>query len=185
MRKEQLVKYLEGALTPSQELEVEKWIQADSRNMRYYSLLKAIYVSQGMAMESRAETVEELEKLKKIVSPIKRINGPVWKKIGIAASAAAVLFLAVLNVWHLVSEYYQNNTRVELSMVAEGYKHTVFTEKGVKARVVLPDSTKVLLNCDSRIIFPASTSSTFTSTLLSASTSIISAWLIRSFSSGN
>ena len=154
MKKEQLVKYLEGALTQDQQLEVEKWIQADNRNLRYYAWLKALYVSQGVAMESRAESAEELKHLKKIVSPAKRIKGPVWRKMGIAASVAAVLLLAVLNIWHLVSEYYQNNTRVELSMIAEGYKHTVFTEKGVKARVVLPDSTKVLLNCDSKIVFP-------------------------------
>ena len=154
MRKEQLVKYIEGALTRDQELEVEKWLQVDNRNMSYYAWLKALYVSQGVAMESRAESAEELKLLRDIVQPEPKKHRFVWKKIGIAASVAAVFLLGVLNVWHLVSEYKQSHKRVELSMLAEGYKHTVFTEKGVKARVVLPDSTKVLLNCDSKIIFP-------------------------------
>lgn len=153
MRKEQLVKYVEGSLPPLQQREVEKWLQADSRNMDYYVWLKALYVTQGAMMQSRAESAEELKQLRDIVSPVRKVNSG-WRRLGIASCVAAVVLLVAVNVWHLSLIHLQGNRRTELSMVAEGYKHTVFTEKGVKARVVLPDSTKVLLNCDSRIIFP-------------------------------
>ena len=153
MRKEELVKYIEGELTPDRERAVEAWLQADNRNMEYYAWLKALYVSQEMPVE-RAESAEETAWLRALISPSGDARCGLWKKMAFAGAVAAMLIIGIFNIWHLVSTLVSDGERVELAYIPEGYKHTIYTEKGVKARVVLPDSTKVLLNCDSKIVFP-------------------------------
>ncbi len=155
MRKEEIIECIEGTLSPERELLVRKWLQADERNMKYYAWLKALYVSQGAVTESRADTLEELHRMKSIMaSAHTAVRSNIWRKIAMTAGVAAVVLLGLFNLWYFVSGYLAESRRVELAMVPQDYKHTIFTEKGVKARIVLPDSTKVLLNCDSKIIFP-------------------------------
>ncbi len=153
MRKEELVKYIEGELTPERERVVEAWLQADNRNMEYYAWLKALYISQGMTAE-RAESAEETAWLRTLISPSGNACCGLWKKVAYAGAVAAVLIIGIFNIWYFVSTFVSGSERVELAHIPEGYKHTIYTDKGVKAHVVLPDSTKVLLNCDSRIVFP-------------------------------
>ena len=154
MRKEEIIKYIEGTLPPERELSVQKWLQADERNMKYYAWLKALYVSQGTVMESCADAPDEMERMRGIVSPRHTVRLSIWRKISVSAGVAAVVLLGLFNLWYFISNYLADSRRVELAMVPNDYKHTIYTEKGVKARIVLPDSSKVLLNCDSKITFP-------------------------------
>lgn len=158
MKKEFLIRYLDGELDEQEEKVVLSWLEKDSRNMDYFISLKSLYTSVTMP-DSIAGSPSELAMLKKIMSGNSRPSSGRRRLQRIAAwtAIASLIVLGILNIYFLTRTTTPEagvRGRELLSYIPEGYKHEIYTEKGVKANITLPDSSRVLLNCDTRIIFP-------------------------------
>lgn len=152
-----LIKYISGNTSPQEDELVHKWIHADSRNLRYFAELKSVWIFQNMPTESArnmsADVDGNITASVGTFSVLRVIRSP--KKIMVAAVIIAMLGF---NVCLLVDKYIgkpkELTDRVLLGTIPDGYKHTVYTNKGTKATVELPDGSKVWLNADSKITFP-------------------------------
>lgn len=152
---ELIVKYLAETATSSEEQLLMDWINENEDNLKHFSAMQLLWVSQSMP-SSRAISAEDdfflNEKISKIITASKRKRLKYWS---IAASLAILLTSNALFVYFSL----EKTSRIEIANAfdptsIQGYYHEVYTEKGVKSFVILPDSSKVWLNSDSKIIFP-------------------------------
>lgn len=157
MKKETLIKYIEGELDEQSERNVHRWLRKNDRNMEFFISLKALYVS--VMMPDSVDTSSRDDALLKEIMSNK--SGPRFKKefsrIIVWTSAAAIFFIGILNLYYITRTTESKPTiegRELLSYIPNGYKHEIYTEKGVKATIILPDSSRVLLNSDTRLVFP-------------------------------
>lgn len=173
---ELIVKFLQGGCT---ELEQDFILKEAARNPEFKQMLvelKNIYVHENMTEQSASDSeyaafkryavermlLEEPEKWaendeNRRVMDKKRISGMVTR-IAAWSAAAIILVLLSLNLryWHLESD--KNNAavaEVPVSTLPVEAVNTLYTSKGVKGEIILPDSSKVILNSDSRIKYPA------------------------------
>lgn len=144
MNKQTLIKFIAGKASKEESEVVLRWIGESEDNRQYYNQMKNIWVVTNLpSNEATEEDVRELRSL-----------GYYKKKVGyrMIISIAAVLLVPLLafNLFFLLNK---PSTISELKDQRTAY--AVFsTNKGVKGRVVLPDGSKVWLNCDSYIKFP-------------------------------
>ncbi len=155
MRKELLLKHIKGETSPQENMEVREWIELSGENRKYYKNLKNVWISQSLP--SGIVPQEEAMNAVAMIKMLSRRNNRRFKRyfqLSVSIASAAVIALCVV-VWRY--EFNPAGTkmgRVELSYLPQEYKHTVYTEKGVKATIVLPDSSKVWLNSESEITYP-------------------------------
>lgn len=156
MKKELLIRHIQGEVTLQERQCVEEWIKKSNANRQYYKNLKNVWVAQTLPQERlpQVEVASMVEMLKR-----RRTAGsdPKFKRYFlIAASVAAVAVIALLvMVWKYGLSYRDlNERRVMLCGVPSEYKHTLYTESGIKAKVILPDSSQVWLNSGSEIVYP-------------------------------
>jgi ferric-dicitrate binding protein FerR (iron transport regulator) len=156
MKKEFLIKYLNGELDEQGERTVLAWLKKNSHNMDYFISLKSIYTS-VMMPDSIAESPVELATLKKIMFYDGSHHRRKIRRIAAWAAIASLLIIGISNIY-LLTRTTAPAAGIKghelLSYIPEGYKHEIYTEKGVKANITLPDSSHVILNCDTRIVFP-------------------------------
>ena len=100
----------------------------------------------------------ELHSITEVSDNIKILNGVTYKTLFYSA-AAIVLLLIALNISLIVYKVPVGNIpeqdrRIMLSEYPSEYKHTIYTNKGIKAYAELPDGSRVWLNSDSKITFP-------------------------------
>lgn len=163
MTKYLLVKYICGNTSPQEDEAVHKWIHADSRNLNYFTSLKSAWIFQNMPTDvaANASVLPFSSELADSATPFRPSVAP---RVGSRRFSTRIVVAAVIvallgfNVYFLVDKYIGEpkaaDTRVLLGDIPAGYKHTVYTNKGTKATVELPDGSKVWLNADSRIVFP-------------------------------
>lgn len=164
MRKSILIKYVSGELSRQEEQEVLAWASRDEANGIYLARLKNIWISQHMPQDELAAA--EVEKIMHIIrephlqKPESDAGGGYRIKKGIFWSAAAVvvlLFGAGICLMHFGGGAPQGELLANLPVLS--YKNfetskVLYTPKGVKAKLVLPDSSVVWLNSDTRIEYP-------------------------------
>lgn len=147
MRKYTLIKFFKGEATESEMDSIAEWINRSPRNMEYFARQKAIYTAiESVRLKQEPTPATEI--------PLKKRNHiPVAKYIA-AAVVASVCFLAGL--WINNSSHKADNQTqlISQSNSSTPIKHSLYTEKGVKGFITLPDSSKVWLNSDSRITYP-------------------------------
>ena len=155
MKKELLLKYIKGEATKHEEIEIYDWIGKSPDNERYLVILNNLWISQNISQNKADE--REVEEIRLLTTKRGNLFKRYAKYISYAAAAVVVLSLA-LNLFlldsnsRLVRRF--NDTPVRLSELSRDYKHEIYTEKGVKAKITLPDGSAVWLNSDSRIIYP-------------------------------
>ncbi len=169
MNKRLLIKHIVGEATERERKEVTEWISSSKLNESYYINLMNLIVSQDMSKDtqhlfSEEEIKDRLLNVKEKIRGKENIRGkisPLPPKIKFgsyyftaAAAAAILLFSVLLNI-------YQFNTKEEMVSTSSltivpktDVINTFYTERGVKGKIVLEDSTVVWLNSDSKIIFP-------------------------------
>jgi len=173
MNKRLLIKHIVGKATERERKEVTEWISSSKLNESYYINLMNLIVSQDMSKDAQhlfsEEEIKErlLDVKEKIRSKSKEdFRGKVSQlppkiKIGryyfAAVAAAAILLLSVLlNIYQF--QFNTKEEKVSTSFLTTTPKteviNTFYTERGVKGKIVLEDSTVVWLNSDSKIIFP-------------------------------
>ncbi|MBE6181867.1 MAG: DUF4974 domain-containing protein [Rikenellaceae bacterium] len=155
MKKEELIKFIEGELSSEREAIVIAWLNADERNMKYFAMLKALLIAQSMPAGG-VTTRGEVNAMKQIIAsetPWQRIYNVAKQAIAIVGLTIFIL-LIITNIHFYLEARKAQMTAVTLNELPDGYKHTIYTEKGVKARIMLPDSSRVMLNGNSKIVFP-------------------------------
>ncbi len=158
MKKDLLIKYIVGNATPDEEKNVLDWIGKHPDNKKYYMDLKNLWVAQTMPQTKAS--VEELAAIRHLTGSVFEAK---YKRRGIimyicgsvaAAAVIALSFIIFSEERSIKMEDIENFVRIQLADIPKEYRHEVYTEKGVKARVVLPDSSQVWLNSESRIVYP-------------------------------
>ncbi|MFA5849240.1 MAG: FecR domain-containing protein [Bacteroidales bacterium] len=174
MNKRLLIKHIVGEATERERKEVTEWISSSKMNESYYINLMNLVVSQDMSKDSlHIFSKEEIrDRLLDVKEKIRGKNKEEFRgnisqqspkmKTGkyyfaVAVAAATLLLLSVLlNLYQFNSD--AKEEMVTTSSLTIGPKtdviNTFYTERGVKGKIVLEDSTVVWLNSDSKIIFP-------------------------------
>ncbi|MBQ7773032.1 MAG: DUF4974 domain-containing protein [Bacteroidales bacterium] len=157
MTKELLHRYICGETTQQECEQIEHWLLQSDHNMTYYAELKNLITKETMP-QTRASAEELYEFHNKLEAERKSRTLRFVRRVTIAfGSAAAAIILAL---YLLIpqkdnkSVALENLIRVELSDIPKEYVHTLYTEYGVKAKVILPDGSTVLLNSGSKISYP-------------------------------
>ncbi len=153
MKKELLIKYIKGETAAREEVEVLDWVNSCEENSQYFKTLNNLWISQNVSDKKADEN--ELREIKKLTTG-KRLVLNTFKRY-IPYVAAATLIISVGLNFLLYRGHVQNANResaVRLAYLPTEYKHEIYTEKGVKARILLPDGSKVWLNSDSKLIYP-------------------------------
>ncbi len=155
MNKSLLLQYIKGQTTEDQDKMVLDWIAESADNERFFLRLNNLWISLNISEEKATE--KELSEIRALTTKKRSLLSPLRKILPYAAAAVVLLsfglnFYLVKN--NSVKPQDLTDTPVRLADMTAGLKHELYTEKGVKARIMLPDSSFVWLNSDSKIIFP-------------------------------
>lgn len=157
MTKQLIIKYISGKATESEQQSVLDWVALNNDNFKYYITLKNLWVSQNMP-NSKASASEIVQIKNSINSSSKQSNKFSFNTIIKYAVAGSIIILLGLNLNFLIrNKHPQVSTdreRILLSYLPQEYKHTLYTNNGVKGYVRLPDGSQVWLNSASKIEYP-------------------------------
>jgi len=157
MRKQQLIKFIEGKASLSEQKQVLNWIEKDEANSKYFLGLKNLWVISSLPYEEsqRDEFIHFRSENLHTGKNKKR------KDFSFFAIAASLLLLVTIGL--NIFQYYRSTVnsrspedmRPLLSLKDRNINTLSFyTNKGVKGVVTLPDSSVVWLNSDTRITYP-------------------------------
>ncbi len=171
MRKDLLIKFIISETSEKESAEVLDWAEKDKKNLDYLSKLKLTYMAQ---MAGNMDEVDDnsLQNFKTkittdaMLSQNKKIA--LYKTLfAISATAAAILLIVFLsipsfnykrNLTAMKIELYEQlkseNIAIALSELPKEIIQVVYTEKGAKSTIELPDGSIVQLNSDTKLIFP-------------------------------
>ncbi len=178
MNKELLIKHINGkGLSEEERAEVISWIDESEQNEKYYLELMECVIVEKVTRKTPDVAISKGEKRDAFAAVLSRINGfNVTHALPFAdrsrrtlrwlasLSACAVILLCISLTLNYL-QYSQNNLLKILpgSAAGNGVKavasvvhneQTFYTENGVKAKIMLPDSSVVWLNSGSSITYP-------------------------------
>lgn len=161
MNKQLIYKYLKGEASSSEEEMLMKWISKNTDNEKFFINQMNLWIAQHTP-HSKADVSGYNTLMSKIKqSKVSGSDSHLYKKLKIliGSAAAIILFLLSLNVVQYIS-YDKKYTK--FGDYEESFKSNpicsntdIYTVKGTKARIVLPDSSVVWLNSDSHITYPS------------------------------
>lgn len=164
MDKKIIIKYIEGNATSQEKEMLLMWIKENPNNAVYFSAVKDMYVvsslPQNEATKDEMTIAEDIilgNNFKYSNSNNNTVNKKkIISKITYYAVAAAVFIALCVNIFLITGakDGKEKFDRQLLTEVPANYLHTIYTNKGVKGTVELPDGSIVELNSDTKIIFP-------------------------------
>lgn len=141
MNKTILIKYLKGQ-ADQQELEaIAEWLDRSPENKKYFARLKLLWDISGEVADEHPRRKQSPERKK------------FWLRTGYFSAAAAVAVLLAVNIF-LMTGGRQGTGTVQGQTASAPEDVTVYTHKGVVSKVMLPDSSIVWLNADTRLTYP-------------------------------
>lgn len=143
MNEEQIIKYLKGQSTPAESEKVENWILVDKKNADIFFEIERLWLMKreaAIAHSCRVETA--YERLSRILQPQSRK----YKLFGLHYWKYAAVGLIALLI--TVDIFYDRP-------VVPDAVNMVEVPKGQRVNLVLSDGTKVCLNSNSRLHYPA------------------------------
>ncbi len=177
MKKSLLLKYLANQASKQEQQQVLDWAEKSESNMNYLISLKLNYVSATLPNTSASE--EEMQAMRSSILNLeqpkaastlknKRSANNKYRIITILSSAVAVIAIiafilkpsinnpVVLEQMHqrVLAELKKQEIRIGLKDIPSEQIQTIYTEKGVKSTIILPDKSIVQLNSDTKISFP-------------------------------
>lgn len=167
MNKNLLLKYVANEATKEEQVKVLDWAGKCEENKQYLISLKLSYIA-TMLPEKKA-TEQEMSRMRETIIRGKCVTkNSFYKTLSIITSAAAVIAIIgfilkpsvnneknILRIREgIVAELKQEQIRISLAEIPVEKLHTIYTEKGVKSTVQLPDGSTVQLNSDTKITFP-------------------------------
>lgn len=165
METELLIKFICGEADNKEITEVLDWADKDEKNKHELIELQLTYLA--VHKENTRATSKELDNIKRLIKS-RRVKGLNYKIFFYIASSVAVIALFFLFsmgtlkynnyrekiVSEVVSEVKNQKIQIALNEIPLEFRQTIYTEKGVKSTLYLPDSSEVILNSDSKLIFP-------------------------------
>lgn len=157
MRKQQLIKLIEGKSTISEQKQVLSWIEKNRANKKYFLGLKNLWVITGLPDEE-SQRDEFVHFRRENINYNKSIKG---RNVSFFTIAASLLLLVTIGL--NIFQYYKSNLNAgnaedkrPLLSLKDRKINTLsfYTNKGVKGVVTLPDSSVVWLNSDTRLTYP-------------------------------
>ena len=137
-----IIRYIMGKADRNERREMAAWLKESPGNMEHFAVLKAKYVFSGMPNTIRPE------KRKRLLPAI--------------VSIAAALFLPLLggaiylyiDRQNAIKDYEEATRHIEALSAQNSGSITYIANPGTKSNVVLPDSSIVRLNGESKLIVP-------------------------------
>ncbi|MDP3437457.1 MAG: hypothetical protein Q8S04_09445, partial [Bacteroidales bacterium] len=139
MRKQLLIKFIEGRATPAEQEQVLVWIDKEEENRKYFLRLKNLYVISSLPIKT-ADKKEFFKFRKEFLNISQRSNSIRFSFLRIASIFLLVIAIA-LNFYQYFSAKEEINIGRHNSVGARKMNTLSFyTNKGVKGVVTLPDS---------------------------------------------
>lgn len=184
MKKELLLRFVSNLTTEEESAQVLDWAEKSPANAKYLQDLKLAYIAEKMpdsqaselemkrirkvladASSSTANGAASLEK-SQVGTEIKKVRS--YRIFAWASASAAVIALLLFALKPSVNnpknvervrrevaeEMKQDQIRIAMSEVPQAMMKTVYTERGIKASVALPDGSIVKMNSDTKLTFP-------------------------------
>ena len=140
-----LIKVIRGEASEDEYTRVLEWMNESKENQRYFSELKVFWTISTMP----GSNDEENNKVPGIIYGI---------KFRYASLTAAAIIIVLLFVNLFVSPQFfrstESGSRNKTQLAESSNLRTMYVEKGVKGRVILPDGSVVMLNSGSKIKYP-------------------------------
>ena len=156
MNKQLLIRHIKGETTPAEARRVQEWISRSQRNESYYvSLLNIITIQEATGKTDSCLSSEDMKRNYASVNA-KILMGQRRKSRIYGFVACAAVALLALSVLLNIS---QSNAKrsIENEGIAEKVypvTKSFFTAEGMKGKIILPDSTVVWMEPNSRISYP-------------------------------
>lgn len=157
MNKTLLIKYISGSSSSLESDKVLAWINESEENERYFIRLMNLWISQNMPDEKASDNeVKDIMRAVRIDKPGDKSNPNPNRRFIVWAAAASVLFILSLGLWFITVKPMNNEEVIAYAPYNYEVSKMAYVDKGVKGRVILPDSSVVWLNSDSRLYYPES-----------------------------
>jgi transmembrane sensor len=170
MKKELLIRFVSNQTNEQESAAVLDWAERSPANAKYLQDLKLAYIAEKMPDSPATE--QEMRRMRDALANAKHSSGHgqvrtyriiAW--VSAAAAAVALLLFALKpsvnnpkNVekvrQEVAEEMKHDQIRIAMSEIPEAMMRTVYTERGIKASVALPDGSTVKLNSDTKLTFP-------------------------------
>lgn len=160
-----IIKFFDNNCSPQEEKQVMEWANESRENMDYFVKMKNLHVYSTMPDTSAGNAelesfksrykIRDIKSKSKYAKPLDNDNTRRLIRILSLSAAAVLILLLALNLnrnW--LRSKYDIRDIISLDVIPSELMDTVYTEKGVKASIMLPDGSKVWLNSDTRILFP-------------------------------
>lgn len=150
MRIELLHRLIAGTTTKDENRQLMEWFRQCASEEEFFALFETAWKDspdemprdiQERMYRRLNQVLDEAEKPVKAIPLRSRFSWKIWQQV---AAACIIVVLSLVN-------YNMSHKQKQLST----QNFTVSAEKGQRAFVTLPDSTKVWLNSDTRICYPA------------------------------
>lgn len=144
-------KFLQGIATEQEMLEIEEWVLQSEENKKYFSKLYNIYAISSTIEQTNVSDIANLNRLLRLIQK-KEKNNKILKWSYISTIAACFIIIVSLFAHKRISNY-KNDVNYILSQNSVQLEYS--TQYGTKSKIVLPDSSVVILNSGSSISFPS------------------------------
>jgi len=156
--KKQVIKYLTGEATNAEKLSMEKWINEDTGNKRYFDETAFLWRASGTGkMLTEADKADDWNKILGNIGKADESAPETPGEVSIKSRSiwgsflriAAVFAIAFSLSWAMI---YFLKLRPDSQSLAY---NEIITAKGQKTQIILSDGTKVWLNSETSLKYPA------------------------------
>jgi len=157
MKKQLLIKFIDGKASLSEQEMVLRWIDEDEANKKYFLGLKNLWVISSLPSDE-ATRDEYVNFRREYLQDSKFKKGTHFSFYKIAASILLLVTIG-LNIFQYYNpSFMAGNEGDDMPFISlkDRKMNTLsfYTDKGVKGIVTLPDSSVVWLNSDTRLTYP-------------------------------
>jgi len=145
-------KLFRGEISEIEAMKLEVWRKSSELNQNIYDdIIEDVNIKEAILANKWADNSKEWGKLINAIAPPKENITISRKTLFLSASAAAVILLLI----GICSGLFFEINIQKRNQIPAGYTY-VFSPRGQRTRVILPDQTKVWLNSESSLRYPVS-----------------------------